>query len=763
MSSFSRNQPTIFSVSDKYRVSRSRFLVRAALTVLSVLLLSSSGVASGQTTPATEGGASPDSGDCTSDGICKADSGRSDGGGNTDTSPTPPPTSPGPTNPRAMYLSNNTVGGEVLLFPYFALGNGQITTITVTNSADHVKAVKFTINEGLQGAEVIGFHLYLGPKDEFSLQLAKDSNGDGGAMIHSDSTCTVPGFRNTWIPFRDYLIDEGTTDQIDTLSRTLTGSVAVVEMGQWDPDNSVKGAKAAAGAAGTDANACQALVEAWSQSFSEEPDKPWYGSWLDDASDEAMSWQGGGLSGRATVRQQKFDGFNYGYETVVDYSPTVIADFARQRISAEYHKYPGGSSTANYPNPTLSAGTLNFQPCTSVTSDCGTTEMHRAASGLEALSGLLSLAQIGPLLNSQVAEDSAVSWILTMPTKIFHTRSTTDLGPFANKWGSSLEPACDDISVGTPSGAENSILFNPGAVSLCAAVNILQLSAGNSTPLSTEPWLESTFQGSGSFESLAINLTQKNPTQRARDRRLSSSIAYGNDTDVVGLPVIAIPVYQTFFGDYDSSQASSSVERINTRLTISASNPSFPSPGSAEVTTYIANASGNAIDSVSGVCQNTTSSEIKTAVSGATGLTFSSLSAGSYECYVEASVARGTSERDYFSVVIGLPEPPVITDWETDDGTITLYFRDPTAAQQAANSFMAQCISDTDELFTVSGDTSPLTIAGLNSSQSFVCSVTGENAQGLSAPSDTTAPITPEFTFKGLPIWLLYEATKQAQ
>lgn len=751
MMSIAQNRAPIISVRDKYRAIVFRVLARASQTIVAALLIISSAVVNGQAPPPTGGGGSPDGGACSPDG-CTTDSGGSSGGGDYS-----------PSNPRAMYLGDNIAGGEVLLFPYFALGNGQITTITVTNSADHVKAVKFTINEGLQGAEVIGFHLYLGPQDEFSLQLAKDSNGDGGAMIHSDSTCTVPGFQNTWIPFRDYLIDEGTTDQIDTLTRTLTGNVAVVEMGQWDPVTSVKGAKAAAGAAGTDANACRALIEAWSGGV-KPPDKPWYGSWIDDASDEAMSWQGGGLSGRATVRQQKFDGFNYGYETVVDYSPTVIADFARQRISAEYHQYPGGSSTADYPNPTLSAGTLNFQPCTSVASDCGTTEMHRANSGLEALSGLLSLSQIGPLLNSQVAEDSGVSWILTMPTKIFHTRSTTDLGPFANKWASSLQPACDEVSVGTPSSAENSILFNPGTVSLCAAVNILQLSAGNSPPLSTEPWLESTFQGSESFESLAINLTQKNPTQRDRDRRLSSSIAYSNDTDMVGLPVIAIPVYQTFFGDYDSSQASSSIERINTRLAISASDPSFPSPSSVEVTTSITNDSGNAIVSVSGVCQNTTSSgEIKTAVSDATRLTFSSLSAGSYECHVKTSVARGNSERDYFSVVIGLPKPPVITDWETDDGTITLYFRDPTAAQQTAKSFTAQCISDSDEIFAVSGDTSPLTIAGLNSSQSFVCSVTGENAAGQSAPSNTTAPITPEFAPQGLPIWLLYEATKQAR
>lgn len=748
-----QNRATIFSMSDKYRVLNLRSLARAARAVFAVFLLSSSSLASGQTSPPTEGGGSPDGGSCTSDGACTPDSGGSDGDSDTSAS-----------NSRAMYLSDNIAGGEVLLFPYFALNNGQTTTITVSNSADHVKAVSLMINEGLQGATIRSFHLYLGPRDDFTMTLAQDSGSaswDGGAMIHSDSTCTVPAFRDTWIPFTDILIDEGVGNQIDPMARTLTGSIMVVEMGQWDAVNSFKGAKAAAGAAG-DNSACATLVEAWSSYTVTDPDKPWSSSWRDNPADEALSWQGGGLSGRATVTDYVPTWSGGEYRTVLDYYPVVIDDFARRRVSAEYHQYPGFASTANYPYPTLSAGSLNFQPCVSTSSDCGTTEVHQANSGLDALSALLSRAQIGPLVNSQIAGDSGVSWILSMPTKFYHTESEPFLGPFASVWSSSRNPACDDVSVGTPSAAENSILLNSTSVSLCAAVNILQLPKGNATPLATESWLEGTFSGSGSPPSLAVGMAQKNPEKATRDRRLGSLIQFDSDTEIVGLPVIAIPVYKNVFDDVDSAQFSSSVERINKRLSVSTSEPSFPSATSVKVNASVTNSSGNAVREVSGACHDVTNGVVKTAVSSTPELTFTSLSAGSYDCFTQASVARGNSERDYFSISIGRPQPPKITNWETDDGVITLYFEDTSDTQFSATSFKAECVSDTGKTHTVSGDTSPLTISGLSTEETYTCTVSGENGNGVGGPSTPTTAITPEFTPSGLPIWLLYEASKRA-
>lgn len=731
----------------QYQPSYKLRLAVAAKAILSAILITGSTSVIGETPWSIDSG------------------GTTDGGGISSGSDTSTNTSSSASY--AMHLSDNNAGGEVLLFPYFALSNEQTTTITVSNSADHVKAVHLMINEGLRGATVRSFHLYLGPRDDFTLTLAQremggyGSNWNGGAMIHSDSTCTVPAFRDTWIPFTDVVIDEGVEDQIDSMARTLTGSIMVVEMGQWDAVSSFKGAKAAAGAAG-DNNACAALIEAWSSYAQPDPEKPWASSWKDNPTDEALSWQGGGLSGRATVADYVPTWNGGEYRTVVDYYPVVIDDFARRRISAEYHQSPGFANTVNYPYPTLSAGSLSFQPCVSTSSDCGTTEIHHAVSGLDALSALLSQAQIGPLVSSQVADNSGISWILSMPTKSYHTESAARLGPFASVWSSSKQPACDDVSVGTPSAAENSILLNPNTVSLCAAVNVLQLPKGNATPLATESWLESTFSGAGSPPSLAISMAQKDPGKATRDRRLGALIEFDSDTEIVGLPVIAIPVYKNVFDDFDSAPFSSSVERINKRLSVSTSEPSFPTATSIKVNASVTNTSGNAVREVSGVCHNVTNGVVKTVVSSSPELTFTSLSAGSYDCFTQASVARGNSERDYFSIKIGLPQPPKITNWETDDGVITLYFEDTSDSQFSATSFKAECVSERGGTFTASGAMSPLTLSGLSTEETYTCTVSGENVNGAGNPSKPTTAITPEFTPSGLPIWLLYEASKRA-
>jgi hypothetical protein len=58
----------------------------------------------------------------------------------------------------------------------------------------------------------------------------------------------------------------------------------------------------------------------------------------------------------------------------------------------------------------------------------------------------------------------------------------------------------------------------------------------------------------------------------------------------------------------------------------------------------------------------------------------------------------------------------------------------------------------------VSSAQSPVTITGLQADTDYTCSVVAENAKGNSPASQFTT--TTETTAGGLPIWLLYEATK---
>ena len=63
--------------------------------------------------------------------------------------------------------------------------------------------------------------------------------------------------------------------------------------------------------------------------------------------------------------------------------------------------------------------------------------------------------------------------------------------------------------------------------------------------------------------------------------------------------------------------------------------------------------------------------------------------------------------------------------------------------------------------FTGTSTVGKITVLGLDSETAYTCTVSAENASGRSEESNPTAAITPEALSTGLPIWLLYEATKQ--
>jgi hypothetical protein len=68
---------------------------------------------------------------------------------------------------------------------------------------------------------------------------------------------------------------------------------------------------------------------------------------------------------------------------------------------------------------------------------------------------------------------------------------------------------------------------------------------------------------------------------------------------------------------------------------------------------------------------------------------------------------------------------------------------------------------DSTAQYTGTSTTSRVTVSGLTNGVSYSCSVTATNALGSSTASTTSLPITPEeFIATGLPIWLLYEASK---
>jgi hypothetical protein len=62
---------------------------------------------------------------------------------------------------------------------------------------------------------------------------------------------------------------------------------------------------------------------------------------------------------------------------------------------------------------------------------------------------------------------------------------------------------------------------------------------------------------------------------------------------------------------------------------------------------------------------------------------------------------------------------------------------------------------------SASGDSSPITVAGLTNGQAYSCTVTATNSVDTSSASSAVSGTPEEFTPSGLPVWLLYEATKE--
>ena len=132
-----------------------------------------------------------------------------------------------------------------------------------------------------------------------------------------------------------------------------------------------------------------------------------------------------------------------------------------------------------------------------------------------------------------------------------------------------------------------------------------------------------------------------------------------------------------------------------------------------------------------------------------------------YSCTLAALSRLGaTPVSPAYSVTVpGPPSRPSIRAADYEDGAISLYATVGDDGGSPVTSFTAACRSGATTVI-VSSSTSPITLSGLASGVSYVCSVTAANALGTSVASALTPSISTEEIFSGLPIWLLYQATQ---
>jgi len=340
------------------------------------------------------------------------------------------------TTAQAQMYINNDGTGEMLVYPFYSAENGNSTNVNITNTTAVAKAVKIRIIEGENSQEVLDFNVYMSAEDHFSFAITATEDG-GGSLVTNDNTCTVPRLTaGEAVPFRNFLYvgDKG-KDNPDTedkdesfdntsITRTATGYIEVIEMGQlddtkkdWDTDDDDKTETLSPiltaithGADGVPAN-CDVPVAAWSTG----------GAWHTEAGTASLgtsgrgafafdtSWNGGGLYGEASV-------VNVGEAAAFGYD----ADAIESAVEGEGYAlhYPPGDTRPDFTSPSVVEDSVVEVNGTQVSMDY--TTIGGDDGSLMAVS---SLFQTKEVINDFVTDPGIAAltdWILTMPTKFQH-------------------------------------------------------------------------------------------------------------------------------------------------------------------------------------------------------------------------------------------------------------------------------------------------------------------------------------------------------
>jgi hypothetical protein len=120
--------------------------------------------------------------------------------------------------------------GQVLLYPYYTVRDGNDTLISVVNTTGLPKAVKVRVLESKNSREVIDFNLYLSREDVWTAVITQTANG--AKLVTTDTSCTVPAIPAAGVEFRNFAYTGSAADGEDgSLNRTREGYVEIIEMG----------------------------------------------------------------------------------------------------------------------------------------------------------------------------------------------------------------------------------------------------------------------------------------------------------------------------------------------------------------------------------------------------------------------------------------------------------------------------------------------------------------------------------------------------
>ena len=342
----------------------------------------------------------------------------------------------------ASALNLNPDGlGQVLIYPYYTVNDGNQTLVSVVNTTNRVKAVKVRFLEGRNSKEVLDFNLYLSPFDVWAAAIYATGTTGAANLVTNDTSCTVP--RNVNVPFRNYQYTGGLQDfpnsqaaVLGSLDRTREGHVEMIEMGllRTGAATTQLAEEATHGANGVPTN-CNALVAAW---------LPPSGGWVANGALN-IDTPAGGLFGAGAIIDVA-NGTMLGYD-----AEAIEAFYTDSADPGRLHAAPGSVDPDLRDADNSVAATVD--PTVFVFSQNGAAVIQEnfTSPGRPARPDAVSLVFMHDAIyneyNTEAGLGAASEWVITFPTKRYYVDfATTAFQPFTDPFrddGSS----CDIITI----------------------------------------------------------------------------------------------------------------------------------------------------------------------------------------------------------------------------------------------------------------------------------------------------------------------------
>ena len=495
--------------------------------------------------------------------------------------------------------------GQVLIYPYYTVRNGNFTALSIVNTTSLTKAVKVRFLEGKNSREVLDFNLFLSPQDIWTGVIVATT--DGAKLETGDNSCVTPfdlfgdatgAIRNDPLnlpinAFKNYQYTGTNVDNatLNSLDRTREGYMEVIEMGivtDATLQGFIKHSQVAGATKGVPAN-CQALDAYDSASSAAAPATGKFPA--------NLVAPGGGLTGRASI-------FNTAGGN--NYTTDVTA------LDGWWNPIPAGPVPySNSGNTLPSIATTAGIDTNSLVFITGTPAVVGPPAVAAVPAGVVSAGWLTPreavtsifmrdtIINEFVTDAATVSktdWVITMPTKRDNLpiSGAAPFRPFTNPFASATATgACDAYSLGiynreegTTSSAPGTILPSPrppvaivqganlcweanvvefGSAGLLASTNNFRLlppadafasSGATSTGAAFATVGRRVLQGPNGWAFLGFGLTS-NPAQAAQSMTPQTSSLNGV-ADAVPRTFFGLPVIGAMFHNYTNTGVASS-------------------------------------------------------------------------------------------------------------------------------------------------------------------------------------------------------------